>query len=213
LLALLACARVPILARAVIAHITITPLSFRLVFCALAVVAGVPAAAAPLALGGPSEVRVQRGALLPQTPLLRASGGRAPYTFSFNAEALPVGARGSTDVVLYHPNHNLAPAQMTAAELEYGYRWAYREFYRWKSIVRGASAHDDLLAGARHLAYAAGWKKFEPVWDFIIRARRAGAMLPVLETILSECGRRRPLDNGRSTMDDPARQSTRICRA
>ena len=36
------------------------------------------------------------------------------------------------------------------------------------------SAHDDLLAGLRHLAYAAGWKKFEPLWDFIIRARRAG---------------------------------------
>jgi hypothetical protein len=49
------------------------------------------------------------------------------------------------------------------------------------------------------------------LWDFIIRARRAGAMLPVLETILSEFGRRRStMDDGRSTIDD---QSTRICRA
>ena len=77
-------------------------------------------------------------------------------------------------------------------ELERGYHWAYREFYRWKSIVRGASAHGDLMAGLRHLAYSAGWKKFEPLWDFIIRARRAGTMLPVLETILSEFGRRAP---------------------
>jgi len=48
------------------------------------------------------------------------------------------------------------------------------------------------MAGVRHLAYAAGWKKFEPLWDFIIRAKRAGTMLPVLETILSEFGRRSP---------------------
>ena len=38
----------------------------------------------------------------------------------------------------------------------------------------------------------AGWKKFEPMWDVIIRAKRAGAMLPVLETILGEFGRRAP---------------------
>jgi hypothetical protein len=78
------------------------------------------------------------------------------------------------------------PARMSAAQLEGGYQWAYREFYRWRSILRGASAHEDLMAGLRHLAYSAGWKKFEPLWDFIIRARRAGTMLPVLETILSE---------------------------
>lgn len=81
---------------------------------------------------------------------------------------------------------------MSAAQLECGYRWAYREFYRWRSIVRGASAHEDLMAGVRHLTYSAGWKKFEPLWDFIIRAKRAGTMLPVLETILSEFGRRSP---------------------
>ena len=40
------------------------------------------------------------------------------------------------------------------------------------------------------MAYAAGWKKFEPLWDVVIRAKRAGAMLPVLETILGEFGRR-----------------------
>jgi radical SAM superfamily enzyme YgiQ (UPF0313 family) len=84
------------------------------------------------------------------------------------------------------------PARMSAAELESGYAWAYREFYRWKSIVRGASAHEDLLAGLRHLAYSAGWKKFEPLWDLVIRARRAGMLLPVLETILGEFGRRSP---------------------
>ena len=48
----------------------------------------------------------------------------------------------------------------------------------------------EYVAGLRHFAYAAGWKKFEPLWDFVIRARQAGSMLPVLETILSEFGRR-----------------------
>lgn len=40
---------------------------------------------------------------------------------------------------LYDTRHAVfRPARMTAAELEYGYHWAYREFYRWASIVRGA---------------------------------------------------------------------------
>jgi radical SAM superfamily enzyme YgiQ (UPF0313 family) len=76
------------------------------------------------------------------------------------------------------------PARMSAAQLECGYHWAYREFYRWRSIFRGASAHSEFLSGVRHLAYSAGWKKFEPLWDFVIRARRAGTMLPALESIL-----------------------------
>ena len=82
------------------------------------------------------------------------------------------------------------PAHMSADELEHGYRRAYRDFYRWGSIVRGASAHGTVTAGLRHLAYAAGWKKFEPCWDLVIRTRRAGMMLPLLETILSEFGTR-----------------------
>jgi radical SAM superfamily enzyme YgiQ (UPF0313 family) len=83
------------------------------------------------------------------------------------------------------------PARMSGGELERGYRRAYRDFYRWRSIVRGACAHGDASAGLRHAAYAAGWKKFEPLWDLIIRAKRAGMMLPVLETILCEFGKRR----------------------
>ena len=69
---------------------------------------------------------------------------------------------------------------------------AYRDFYRCGSIARGALAHGNALAGLRHAAYAAGWKKFEPFWDVVIRVKRAGMMLPVLETILSEFGARAP---------------------
>ena len=32
-----------------------------------------------------------------------------------------------------------------------------------------------LVPGLRHFAYASGWKKFEPLWDLVIRARQAGA--------------------------------------
>ena len=78
------------------------------------------------------------------------------------------------------------PARMSGEELERGYRRAYRDFYRWGSIARGACAHGDVVAGLRHAAYAAGWKKFEPLWDLIIRAKRAGMMLPVLEMVLAE---------------------------
>jgi radical SAM superfamily enzyme YgiQ (UPF0313 family) len=95
------------------------------------------------------------------------------------------------------------PALMSAEELEQGYRWAYREFYRWKSIARGALAHGDVAAGTRHLMYSAGWKKFEPLWDFVIRAKRAGAMLPILETILSEFGRRSPVDYNAQRRGEP----------
>jgi radical SAM superfamily enzyme YgiQ (UPF0313 family) len=94
---------------------------------------------------------------------------------------------------LYDTRHTVfRPAHLSAQQLEAGYHWAYKEFYRWSSIARGASAHDDWIAGLRHFAYATGWKKFEPLWDLVIRARRAGMMLPVLETILSEFGRRSP---------------------
>jgi radical SAM superfamily enzyme YgiQ (UPF0313 family) len=92
---------------------------------------------------------------------------------------------------LYDTRHTVfRPAQLSAEQLEHGYHWAYKKFYRWRSIMRGASEHDVALAGLRHFAYAAGWKKFEPLWDFVIRAKRAGMMLPVLESILSEFGRR-----------------------
>jgi radical SAM superfamily enzyme YgiQ (UPF0313 family) len=98
-----------------------------------------------------------------------------------------------TDWDRYDTRHCVfEPARMSAADLEAGYWSAYRDFYRWRSIARGAVAHRDPVAALRHMAYAAGWKKFEPLWGLVIRARRAGMMLPALEAILSEFGRRRP---------------------
>jgi radical SAM superfamily enzyme YgiQ (UPF0313 family) len=82
------------------------------------------------------------------------------------------------------------PARMSAARLEEGYWRAYRDFYRWGSILRGARTEPTLRGKARHVAYAGGWKKFEPLWDLAIRAKRVGRGLPVLEAILAGFGAR-----------------------
>jgi radical SAM superfamily enzyme YgiQ (UPF0313 family) len=90
---------------------------------------------------------------------------------------------------LYDTRHAVfRPLGMSGDRLEAGYHWAYREFYRWRSIARGAAAHDSIAHVLRHAAYAAGWKKFEPLWDFVIRAKRTAMMLPILESVLSEFG-------------------------
>jgi len=94
---------------------------------------------------------------------------------------------------LYDTRHVVyQPAAMTPAVLEAGYWRAYKDFYRWGSIFRGALTKDRLSGRLRHLAYAAGWKKFEPLWDWIIRARRMSNMLPVLEAILTGFGAHSP---------------------
>jgi radical SAM superfamily enzyme YgiQ (UPF0313 family) len=82
------------------------------------------------------------------------------------------------------------PAQLTPEALEIGYWRAYEEFYRWGSIFQGARTKPTLLGKLRHLAYAGGWKKFEPLWDWVIRARRVNQLLPMLENVLAEFGHR-----------------------
>jgi radical SAM superfamily enzyme YgiQ (UPF0313 family) len=88
---------------------------------------------------------------------------------------------------LYDTRHTVfRPARLTPEQLERGYWGAYRDFYRWGSILRGASTKPTLRGALRHAAYAAGWKKFEPLWDLLIRLKRAGQALPVLERVLDE---------------------------
>ncbi len=53
------------------------------------------------------------------------------------------------------------PARMSPEQLEEGYWQAYRDFYSWRNIWRGAATKDSMTGRGRHLAYAAGWKKFE----------------------------------------------------
>ena len=80
------------------------------------------------------------------------------------------------------------PARLTVEQLEGGYWSAYRDFYRWSNIARGAFAHESINHVLRHFAYAAGWKKFEPFWDLMIRAKRVATLRPALESVLSGFG-------------------------
>jgi radical SAM superfamily enzyme YgiQ (UPF0313 family) len=87
---------------------------------------------------------------------------------------------------LYDTRHVVfTPARLTPAELEAGYWRAYRDFYRWGSILRGAATKATLRGGLRHIGYAGGWKKFEPLWDALIRSRQVLHALPLLEAILT----------------------------
>lgn len=76
------------------------------------------------------------------------------------------------------------PARLTPEALEAGYRRAYHDFYSWGSIAAGAASHASLTAGLRHFAYTSAWKKCEPFWDLVIRARRLSLGLPLLEAVL-----------------------------
>jgi radical SAM superfamily enzyme YgiQ (UPF0313 family) len=87
---------------------------------------------------------------------------------------------------LYDTRHVVyRPALLSPASLKAGYDWAYREFYRWSAIARASLHHGTLKHQAKHFFYASGWKKFEPLWDLIIRTRRLANVTPLLEAVLS----------------------------
>jgi radical SAM superfamily enzyme YgiQ (UPF0313 family) len=87
---------------------------------------------------------------------------------------------------LYDTRHVVyRPARLAPQALEAGYAWAYREFYRWASVARGARTHESWKHQAKHFAYAGGWKKFEAAWNLVIRMRQLRRMTPLLEAVLS----------------------------
>jgi hypothetical protein len=85
--------------------------------------------------------------------------------------------------VVYRPTH-LSPESLKA-----GYDWAYREFYRWPAMSRASLYHGSVKHQAKHFFYAAGWKKFEPAWNLVIRAKQLRVMTPLLEAVLSKVTR------------------------
>ncbi len=102
---------------------------------------------------------------------------------------------------LYDTRHVVyQPRGLSPETLEAGYWRAYREFYQWRAIARGAWTKPTVVGKLRHLAYAGGWKKFEPVWDWVIRARRVGRLLPLLEAILSGFGQQLATDANSDTL-------------
>jgi radical SAM superfamily enzyme YgiQ (UPF0313 family) len=108
---------------------------------------------------------------------------------ALHARMEAAGRVTSRDWNLYDTRHAVyRPAKMSAEALEAGYQRAYRDFYKWRSILRGAATKSDPVEALRHVAYAGGWKKFEPLWGWVIRARRITQMLPALEAILTGFG-------------------------
>jgi hypothetical protein len=71
-------------------------------------------------------------------------------------------------------------------DLQEGYLQAYRNFYRWPNIMRAGLNHTSAKHIAKHLLYTGGWKKMEPMWNMLIKARGLNALLPMLEFVLSK---------------------------
>lgn len=88
------------------------------------------------------------------------------------------------------------PKRMNPEQVEAGYWDAYRQFYRWSSIFQSAFVQESWKERVRHIAYAGGWKKFEPAWDWVIRLHRVSSFLPFLENILAGGGK--IVDEGKS---------------
>jgi radical SAM superfamily enzyme YgiQ (UPF0313 family) len=112
---------------------------------------------------------------------------QTPYPGTqLHARMVQDGRMRTRDWNLYDTRHVVyRPAQLTPEALKAGYDWAYREFYRWASIARASLQHGTIKHQAKHFFYASGWKKFEPLWDFLIRARQLTVMTPLLEGVLS----------------------------
>jgi radical SAM superfamily enzyme YgiQ (UPF0313 family) len=106
------------------------------------------------------------------------------------------GRIATTDWDLYDTRHVVYhPTRLKPEVLKAGYDWAYREFYHWSSIVRASLQHGTLKHQAKHFFYAAGWKKFEPLWDLMIRLRQLRQVTPLLEVVLSRATRQRTGNN------------------
>ncbi|MBV9961822.1 MAG: B12-binding domain-containing radical SAM protein [Parafilimonas sp.] len=79
---------------------------------------------------------------------------------------------------------------ITEWELKKGYNKAYKDFYSWRNVFRASITHDNFKHIIKHFTYAGGWKKFEPLWNFIIKTKGLNKMLPLLEAVLSKANKR-----------------------
>lgn len=88
---------------------------------------------------------------------------------------------------LYDTRHVVYRTQnLSESELKEGYDWAYKEFYKWSNIFKASFKHPSTKHKLKHLFYTGGWKKFEPLWNFLIKTNNLNNMLPLLESILSK---------------------------
>jgi len=112
---------------------------------------------------------------------------QTPYPGTRLFERMQTEGRMTTyDWDLYDTRHVVyRPARLSPERLKKGYDSAYREFYKWSNIGRGALTHESVKHQAKHFCYAGGWKKFEPLWNLVIKTQRLALMTPLLEGVLS----------------------------
>lgn len=88
---------------------------------------------------------------------------------------------------LYDTRHVVYKTKgLSAVELENGYWWSYKEFYKWNNVFKASFSHDTFKHKMKHLFYTGGWKKFEELWNVVINVGGLQKMLPILELLLSE---------------------------
>ena len=69
-------------------------------------------------------------------------------------------------------------------QMEHGYKKAYEEFYKWNNIIKGSVQHEKLRQKQKHLIYSGAWKKFESVWNFVVKNQLFEGARKLLETTL-----------------------------
>jgi len=123
------------------------------------------------------------------------------------AQMRSAGRIVTSDWNLYDTRHVVyRPARLQPEALKAGYDWAYEEFYRWGSIARASLRHGTLKHQAKHFFYASGWKKFEPLWDLMIRARQLRNVTPLLEAVLSKVTRQHTATEAQQRPEDVSQQ-------
>jgi radical SAM superfamily enzyme YgiQ (UPF0313 family) len=80
-------------------------------------------------------------------------------------------------IVFTHPN-------ISKDQMESGYESAYKEFYKWKRIFSASKEHEALKMKLKHFTYSGSWKKFEPVWNYVIKHKLFGEARKILEHTL-----------------------------
>ena len=100
--------------------------------------------------------------------------------------------------------------KLTPKKLKEGYDWAYKEFYSWSNIFKSSLSHNSTKHKLKHLFYTGGWKKFEPLWNFLIKTNNLNNMLPLLEAILSKVKleEKEKLQPIKANTSSPAKRST-----
>jgi radical SAM superfamily enzyme YgiQ (UPF0313 family) len=88
---------------------------------------------------------------------------------------------------LYDTRHVVYKTRgLSTEDLQKGYNEAYKSFYAWSNIFGASLQHDNVKHMIKHFTYAGGWKKFEPLWNFLIKTGSLNKMLPLLEAVLSK---------------------------